>query len=81
MCIQQTNLDAFWSYKPGTVSANLSEARKLEDSNPFKVGMNISEAYGVSRLLCRGSTMEAGNCGCPPHVIEVNNCWRKVEPA
>ena len=56
---------------------------EVRDSRPdlFEVGINIGEAYGVSRSLRRGSTTEAGNRGCPPHIIEMNNRWRKIERA
>jgi hypothetical protein len=52
-----------------------------ERQDLFEIGLNVAEAYGVSRSFRRGSTTEAQNRGVPPSVIDINNRWRKVERA
>lgn len=50
-----------------------------ERQDLFEGGVNVAEAYGVSRLFRHGSTTEVQNRGVPPEVIDINNQWRKAE--
>jgi len=47
----------------------------------FDLNMDITDAYGLSRSLRRGSTTEAGNRKVDARVVDMNNRWRKFEKA
>lgn len=52
---------------------------KLHKAHLFEPNLEISNAYGLSRSLRRGSTSEATNAGVSQPTIDLNNRWRKFE--
>jgi len=58
-----------------------SERVQDERWSLFDPNMDITDAYGLSRSLRRGSTIEAGNRKVDARVVVMKNRWRKFEKA